>query len=253
MNRVKFSDHIVICGWNYQGEKIVNELVSNLKFQREIVILANCERRPLDDDRVEFISGDPCKDEDLTRAGIKKADSVIVLSDVSKGANEADAQALMIVLAVESLNRRTHTTVQLMNLANRIHLERAHADEIICLDQMGGNLVVASAMNHGVSHVVSELLTFNSGSEFYKYEGRLSGELVGKEFTDAVRVLAGKHMLLLGVETEDSPETRTALSSDVLHPITETKKVIVVNPLSPYKIKQGDALFLIAESQPANL
>lgn len=252
--KVNFSGHIIICGWNFQGERIVNQLLSpDQKQYRQIVVLANTEQRPVKDERVEFIKGDPTQDENLVRAGVMRADSVIVLTDLNKGPNEADAEALMVVLAVESLNRKVHTGVQLLNSANRMHLERAHADEIICLDQLGGNLIVASALNHGVSRVVAELLTFNIGSEFYRYDGHISGALVGREFAEAVQVLAQRRMILLAVETNYSEELRRQLSADILYELPEEERVMMVNPQSQYKIRQGDALFVIAESEPTKL
>ncbi len=254
VKKVNFSGHIVICGWNFQGERIVNQLLSpNQKQYRHIVVLANTEQRPVKDERVEFIKGDPTQEENLVRAGVMRADSVIVLTDLSKSANEADAEALMVVLAVESLNQKVHTCVQLLNSANRMHLERAHADEIICLDQLGGNLVVASALNHGVSRVVAELLTFNIGSEFYRYDGHISDALVGREFAEAVQVLTQRRMILLAVETNYSEELRSQLSADILYKLPEEERVMVVNPQSQYKIRQGDALFVIAESEPTKL
>jgi len=252
--KVKFSGHIIICGWNFQGERIVNHLLSpDQKQYRQIVVLANIEQRPVKDERIEFIMGDPTQDEDLVRAGVLRAYSIIVLTDLTKGLNEADAEALMVVLAVESLNRKVYTCVQLLNSANRMHLERAHADEIICLDQLGGNLVVASALNHGLSHVVSELLTFNIGSEFYRYDGHISDAMVGREFAEAVQVLAQRRMILLAVETNDSEDFRRQLSADILYKSPEEERVMVVNPRSQYKIHQGDALFVIAESEPTEL
>jgi len=254
VKKVNFSGHIVICGWNFQGERIVDQLLSpDKKRFRQIVVLANMEERPMKDERVEFIKGDPTRDENLVRAGVMRADSVIVLTDLSKSANEADAEALMVVLAVESLNRKVHTCAQLLNSDNRMHLERAHADEIICLDQLGGNLVVASALNHGVSRVVAELLTFNMGSEFYRYEGHISDALVGREFAEAVQALAQRRMILLAVETNYSEELRSQLSADILYKLPEEERVMVVNPQSQYKIRQGDALFVIAESEPTKL
>jgi voltage-gated potassium channel Kch len=254
VKKANLSNHIIIAGWNFQGERIICELLkSGAKSHREIVILANCDQRPVKNERVDFVKGDPTQDEDLIRAGIKKAKSVIVLSDLTKNANEADAEALMIVLAVESLNRDVHSCVQILNSANRIHLERAHADEIICLDQMGGNLIVASAINQGISRVVNELLTFNSGSEFYRYDGKLSDSLVGKEFADAVQLLAEKKMILLALETDDTQELRESLPDDTLHSVEDGTKVIVVNPQCRYHIRQGDALFLISESKPNKL
>ena len=252
--RVNFSGHTLICGWNYQGELVIGELLSaDVKNKHGIVILHDCEERPVQDERVECISGDPSQDANLIRAGVMRAKSVIVLTDLSKGANRADAEALMVVLAVESLNREVHTCVQIMNSANRCHLERAHADEIICLDQMGGCLVVASALEHGVSHIVSELLTFNLGSEFYRYDSHITDELVGKEFAEAVGILAQRRIILLAVETDYSEELRRQLSKDILHELPETNRAVVTNPQSKYEIHQGDALFVIAESEPAKL
>ncbi len=252
--KVNFSGHTIVCGWNFQGVRIINELLSaNVNRNQGIVILADIENRPSVDDRVEFIKGDPSQSESLISAGVLKAYSLIVLTDFTKGINEADAQALMIVLAAESLNRKVHTCVQLMSSTNRIHLENAHADEIICLDQMGGNLVVASAVNPGVSRLVTELLTFNKGSEFYRYDRPLSDAIVGKEFTDVLQSLAQKHMILMGFETDYSEELKQQLSIDVINMLPEENRAVIVNPQSKYKIRQGDALFIIAESAPTQL
>lgn len=251
--KVNFTGHTIICGWNFQGERIVNELLSASVKQRGIVVLTDSEERPVKDERVAFVNGDPTQDESLLRAGIKQADSVIVLSDLTKGANEADAEALMVVLAVESINRRVHTTVQLINSANRMHLERAHADEIICLDQIGSGLMVASALNHGVSHILNELLTFNMGSEFYRYDGPISDRLAGKDFAEAVQILAREHMILLAVETDYSEEMIKQMSADVVYKLPEEDRMMVVNPQSSYSIRQGDGLFVVAESEPTKL
>ncbi|NQS99670.1 MAG: NAD-binding protein, partial [Candidatus Omnitrophica bacterium] len=254
VKKVDLSNHIIICGWNFQGEKIVKELLeSGISSHREVVILANTEQRPMKDERVEFVKGDPTQDEALIRAGVRTANSVIVLNDLNRQTNEADAEALMIVLAVESINRQVHTSVQIVNSSNRRHLERAHADEIICLDQMGGNLITASAINHGISCVVTELLTFNSGSEFYRYDRELSDGIVGKEFSEVAQMLVQQRILLLGFETDDSEEIRQSLSKDVVHSAENGRRLIVVNPQSKYKICQGDALFLISESDPSEL
>lgn len=252
--KVNFSGHTIVCGWNFQGERIVNELQkANVRQRQGIVILHDSEERPIKDERVEFVRGDPSQDENLKKAGIMNADSVIVLTDCHKGANDADAEALMITLAVESINREVHTCVQIMNSANRMHLERAHADEIICLDQVGGSLVVASALNHGVSNVVSELLSFNVGSEFYRYDRHISDKLVGREFTEAVQILARQRMILIAIETNYSEDLITELSSDVVYKLPEKNRAMVVNPQSRYEIKQGDTLFVIAESEPTEL
>jgi voltage-gated potassium channel len=252
--KVNLSGHTIICGWNFQGERIIKELISaDVRQRRGVVVLTDSEKRPFKDERVEFIKGDPSQDKDLIRAGIMKADGVIVLTDFTKGANEADAEALLVVLAVESLRQDVHTCAQIVNSANRMHLERAHADEIICLDQVGGSLAVASALNHGVSRIVSELLSFNLGSEFYRYDRHISDKLVGKEFTEAVQALAQKHIILLAIETDYSQELLQRLAANMVYNLPEEDRIMMVNPQFNYAIRQGDALFVIAESEPHRL
>jgi voltage-gated potassium channel len=252
--KVNLKGHTIICGWNFQGKHIVNNLLAaNNKTRREVVILADCEERPLKDERVHFVAGDPSRDEDLERAAILKASSVIVLTDFTKDAGAADAQAILIALAVESLNPAVHSCVQIMNSANCSHLRNAHVDEIICLDQVGGSLAVCSALNHGVSTIVSELLTFNKGSEIYRYNRPLSDEVVGKGYSVVAQDLATRHMSLLGIETDSSEELMKLENVDVLHQLPENNRVIIVNPQSDYVIHQGDALFIVSESEPASL
>lgn len=258
MNKVHASRHILIAGWNYQGEGIIRELLNSGIKESSIVVLARNEKRPQMDNRVDFVSGDPTRDACLIRGGVKKAAAVIVLSDLSKTVNEADAEALMIALAVETLHRNTYTCVQVLNSANRVHLERANVDEIICLDSLGGNLAVASATNHGASFVINELLTFNSGSELYRYDKSLSSELVGREFADVACILAHKRIVLLGIETDDTPEMRASVDQDVIHNVTAPdaegdSRVIIVNPQSTYELRQGDAIFYLSESRVEEL
>jgi len=258
--KVNFTGHTIICGWNFQGNGVVNELLSaNVKKRRGVVVLMDSSVRPMKDERAVFIEGDPSQDANLKKANVEKADSVIVLTDFDKEMNAADAEALLITLAVESLARNAHTCVQIRNSDNRAHLERAHADEIICLDQTGGNIAVASALNHGVSRLLCELLTFDKGSEFYRYDKPLPETLVGKEFTEAVGELAKKHIILLGIETDYSKELEQQMSDDVLIELPhdtqgkKKKRAMVVNPPSDYIICQGDALFVIAKSEPTKL
>ena len=250
VRRTSASGHVVICGWNSQGTGVVKELLKAGN-SHSVVILAKRDRHPADEGIVEFLCGDPTQDEDLRRAGVERADSVIVLTDFSSNPNEADARALLIALAVETLNPAVHSCVQILNSANKRHFLRAGVDELICLDQIGGNLAVASALNHGVSVMVSELLTFNSGSEFYRVTGRIVDNVAGMSFAKAVGVLLQKKIILLGIEMDSTSEVREALSCDVLHEVRTNDgrdRIVVINPQGEYKIGSSDALFCVAES-----
>jgi len=245
------SGHVVICGWNPQGEAIANSLLASLYCQG-VVVVAISERRPLSNDDVEFVAGDPTQDEALRRAGIERAKSAIVLADYRQDANDADARALLVALAVESLSPAVHTCVQLLNCENKQHFERAGVDEIICLDQIGGNLAAASAVYNGVSALVTELLTFNCGSEFYKIEGVSVDRLAGTTYVETARVLAGKHVALLGVETDSTPDVLAALKSEVIHRVGRSgDRIMMINPTVEYRIRRGDHLLCVAKGLDA--
>ncbi|MFE3845879.1 NAD-binding protein, partial [Thermoplasmatota archaeon] len=235
MKKVRYKNHIIICGWNYQGEKIIECLLNeDIHHEKPIVILADLDKPPNSSDKVDFISGQPWRKEDLIRANILDADSAIILTDIrSEKSNNPDADALMITLAIESLNKDVHTCVQLLSSENREHLENANADEIICLDQVGGNLAVSSALNHGLSKIINELLTFNFGSEFYRFKRKIPEKYIGKSFTDVSKELIDKKMILIAVETRKDDTLLEECSHDWIHSSTETMAMLI-NPQGEY-------------------
>jgi len=252
MKKVNYKNHIVICGWNYQGQKIIEDLLCSY-MKKPIVILADMEKVPYDSDKVDFVRGYPWKKEDLIRAGIPKADTAIILTDItSKKTTNPDADALMITLSIESLNRGVHTCVQLLSSENKIHLENANADEIICLDQIGGSLTVFSALNHGVSRVVSELMNFDRGSEFYRCKQKIPNNYIGKSFREIGKQLLDKKMILIAIETTKDGYILKECSNDWIHSSGEGR-VMLINPQVEYKLRENDNLFIISESEPTDL
>ena len=254
VKKVNFEKHIVICGWNFQGPKILESLLSGEAHkEKPIVILADMEKVPYDSDEVDFIRGCPWKKEDLIRAGIPKADTAIILTDIrGEKTSNPDADALMVSLAIENLNKKVHTCVQLLFSENIIHLENAKVDEIICLDQIGGNLMVSSALNHGISKVMNELLTFNKGSEIYRYERKAPDEFTGESFGEVGKQLLEKNMILIAIETKKDDYVIEACSNDWIHSYGE-EKVLIINPQNNYKLRENDSLFIISEKKLTKL
>jgi voltage-gated potassium channel len=251
MKKVRHKNHIVICGWNYQGAGIIECLrAEDIHNKKSIVILEDVDKPPYSSDKVDFISGKPWRKDDLIRAGILDAYSAIILTDIrSEKSKNPDADALMITLAIESLNRDVHTCVQLLSSENREHLENANADEIICLDQVGGNLAVTSALNHGLSEIIKELLTFDLGSEFYRFKRKIPEKYIGKSFTDVSKELIDKKMILIAVETQKDEDLLEKCSNDWIHSSTKSRAMLI-NPQGDYNIRENDSLFIISEKEP---
>ncbi len=262
VQKVNHKNHIIICGWNMQGKNIIKQLLSpDIAEKRPIVILAQMEKRPLEDERVDFISGDPTKEEDLKRAGIMKADTAIVLTEMWQNDKldiNPDAKAVLITLAIETLRPDVYTCVQLLNSEYKKHLERANVDEYICLDRLSGNLLVASALNHGLSGILGELLEFSSGSEFYKK--LVPNALVGAKFREVAKSLHDAHMTVIAVETKISVPCLDAEGQPMFDkhgkPKECLKERLVINPQEydypgDYTIKSGDQLFLLSIDEPS--
>ncbi|MBN2416849.1 NAD-binding protein [bacterium] len=263
MTRVRHKHHIIICGWNIQGNNIVNQLLSpDIARSRPVVILANLSRRPDVDDRVDFISGDPTKEDDLRRAGIMTADTVIILTEFShdpeNGVNP-DAQAVLMTLAVETLRRDVYTCVQLFSSEYKKHLEHANVDEYICLDRLSGNLLVSSALNHGLSSVLSELLEFSGGSEFYKK--KIPAHAAGMTFRDVAKRLMDEKIILIAAETEEDVQRYDEEGQPIFDsagtPVMKKKERLIINPQEKeypgdYRFKAGDSMFLIAVEEPTD-
>lgn len=254
MRKVNHKDHVVVCGWNYQGPQILESLLSlEVHKKKAIVVLADTEENPYDSTKVDFVRGCPWKRDDLIRAGIEHADTAIILTNIRGGGEDnPDADALMITLSIETLNSKVHTIVQLLSSENRVHLENANADEIICLDQVGGKLAVSSALNHGLSTIINELLTFDKGSEFYRYHREMPDQYVGRTFWEVAKQLIDRKMILIAVETEKDICVTRDCSNDWVHSVGHNR-AMVINPQSDYRFRKGDSLFVISEQEPTEL
>ncbi len=256
VKKVKYKKHIIICGWNFQGENMVKQLMSpDISDKKDVVILANLQKRPDVLDTVDFISGDPTKEDDLKKAGILTADTAIVLTDMSQDASRdmnSDAQAVLITLAIETLRPDVYTCVQLMNSEYKKHLERANVDEYICLDRLSGNLMVASALNHGLSRILGELLEFSSGSEFYKKP--IPKELVGLSFRKTADILHQEKITLIAIETKKMIPQTDDDGNEIYdkdgNVLMDEKERWIINPQKNYKLKEHDNMFLIAVEEP---
>ncbi len=236
MKKVKFKDHIIVCGWMSGTAKILDELTSkDVKTKRKIVVLADLDKNPLDREDIAFVRGDPTKDKDLLRAGIMTANTVIITLD--RKADDADAKAILTTLAVESLNRKVYTCVELGDLENEKHLVHANVDEIVCMGRLSQNLLVHSSLKHGLSRLFSELVTHNFGHEFYKI--RAPKRFLGEQFPQAVKRLVDEEgIILVAVERETTDEQG------------KIKQEVIVNPGSDFVLENGDNMFVIAKEEP---
>lgn len=230
MRTYTYKNHIVICGWNENGGKIINELRKD-KISREkpIVIIAELEEKPVDDENAYFIKGDFTRKDMLDKACIGKAETAIVLADLNSGKTRenADSRTVLTVLSIERMSEtKVYTIAEIFNTENIEHLKYADVDEIIATSELSGNVISSAPECRGISKLLSELLTLHVGSEFYKVP--VPSDFYGENFEYYFSELRDKcYVLPVAIQNENGE--------------------VKVNPSGDYKLQDGDSLFLIAD------
>jgi voltage-gated potassium channel len=199
MNSYQFENHIIFCEWNARARSILLQFRSNISTRNTpIVLIAEMERRPIEDKNLFFIKGS-VNDETLQRANIDRASTVIILGDDRLEGGARDAKVVLSTLTVESLNPSVYTIVELLDERYLQHCQRANADEIIVSSELSAMLISQSALNHGISRLFNELLSPAIGNQTHTIP--LPPELIGKTFLDALPLLkASRQSIAIGVQ-----------------------------------------------------
>lgn len=227
MNSYQAENHIVLCEWNYRAEVILKEFRQDPELtEAPIVLISNIERKPLEDENLFFIQG-PVSDSTLLKANVGKAKTVIILGDDSLDHNARDAKAILSTLIVESLAPSAYTIVELANEAYVETCKKAKADEIIVTSQLSSMLISQAAINHGISYVISDLLSFqDGGNQLYKVP--VPRSKVGMAFMESFI-----HM-------------KQVYQSTVVALQRGSEGEVICNPSSQQKLSSDDYLLIIA-------
>lgn len=230
MKPTEVTDHFLICGWSSRGPEIVSQMRADPKYSKSpIVVIADLPEKPMDDPDLYFVRGE-VSTENLKRARIQAARVVMVLSDDRLDAYSRDAKAVLNTLTIESLNPKVYTCVELMDPKNVEYCQMAHADEIIVVGELSTNLMVQAALDHGITRMVSELVSNRYGEDLYKIE--LPPRLVGQPFYDVLCELKQNHnVLCIGIEDPDG-------------------RNLMTNPKTDYVTRAEDRLIVIATDRP---
>lgn len=194
---IKFGGHYVICGYNYKAESIVMELKKEMP-DCKIVLIADRDENPLlAREDVGFVRGDSAREAVLEKANIREAKTVIVLADDQMEPQYADAHSVLTTLAVKELNPAGKLVAESMHPENTHHLLHAGANEIVCVGDISTKLISRASIHLGMTDLISELMTNNSGNELYSAEA--PDLLVNECFETAFMEFRKQGAILIGV------------------------------------------------------
>jgi voltage-gated potassium channel len=230
MKRVRVKGHFVICGWNFRGRDIITELRADDKTRDvPIVVIAELTEKPLDDSNLHFLRGE-VQPRVLEMANLKDAQTVIQLSDDQLDARVRDARTILDTLTIKTLYPDVYVCVELIESMNIEHCRRAKADEIIVVGELSANLLVQAALDHGITHMITELVSNRYGSELYKVE--LPSSLAGLTFFEVMcKLKKNNGILCVAVENKGTHK-------------------LIANPDADYRLSAEDELVVIATNRP---
>ena len=120
--------------------------------------------------------------------------------------------------------------MEISDARNMQHGKLAGANEIIVIGELSGNLLVQAALDHGITKIITELVSNRYGNELYKVKPPES--FMGMQFIEVLRLIKEKHNAII-VAIESGKDNK-----------------MVANPPMGYTIKPGDDLILIAQERP---
>ncbi len=227
---VKVKDHFIICGWSYKAKEIIAELRADKKvYNKPIVIVADIPEKPLEDENTFFIHGEVEVDI-MRKANLQEASVVMILTDENLDSYSRDAKVVLNTLTIRKLNPNVYICVEVSDARNMQHGKLAGANEIIVIGELSGNLLVQAALDHGITQIITELVSNRYGNELYKVKP--PEKFVGMQFIDVLRLIKEKHNAII-VAIESGKDNK-----------------LVANPPMEQTIQPGDYLILIAQERP---
>ena len=234
MSSYNFEKHIILCEWNYRARDILQELRSDQRVETApVVLIAEIDMKPVDDDHLFFVQG-AVNDENMRRANLEKASTVIIIGDDSLDPSARDAKVVLATLTVESINPGAYTIVEIVDGANAQHCKRANANEIIVVGDFSSKLISRSTIDHGISKVVADLLSSRLGNnDLYKIP--VPESMANRSFIDIFSEMKhANNIIVLAVQKGNEGE-------------------IVSNPPTDYRVEGDDHLIVVSEGKPQSL
>ncbi|MFL3051600.1 MAG: potassium channel family protein [Candidatus Neomarinimicrobiota bacterium] len=270
LEKLNLTDHIILCGWNMNADKLINSIYQlrsdNKNFDLVLVNELSEEditqiKAKFSKIRIHFVAGDFTQEETLHRAGVLSSNSVIIIPNNLNNDNEShDEKTIFATLTIKSIDASIRVVAYLLDRENLTHIKRAEADEVVVSDDFSLNILASHIVDPGVPQVSNHLI--NTASDSRLKRKNIPGNFIGKKYNelfDHFRKDDGS--LLIGLYYEDENlGIGSILSSDTSSldkfieqklkeggiSLQEQSRVHVnVNPNLDYVIKEGEKALLI--------
>lgn len=274
LEAIKTANHILILGWHYDGEVLLDQLLRRLTSPIPVVLVNKLPPEQLEGMKerfstfeVQYLWGDPSREEILEKANVRLALKALILADRQEGetAEQVDQRTLLTALTLKSMNSKIRVLAELLRPENRAHLERAGVDEVLIRGQYDSSLLAGALSSPGLFHVLATLL-IGGGQDLWavevppRFHGRPLGELaqVLRERHQALPVAVYTEGQALALEDLLSGEPsgidefirRKFTESGMTHLFGRTKVDCQVNPADSQILGPHQYVVIIAPRRP---
>ena len=269
LEKVNIKNHIILCGWNRNADKIIDSIQYLAEAPRKNIVLIN----DLDEEEIErlktryrkirlhFVVGDFTSEQVLEKANLEVAETVIIIpSDISDSIHNPDDKTILAALTIKGLEPNIRLIAYLHDRENLTHIKRANADEVVISDDFGAYMLASHVMNPGIPQTVNRLLDNVSKNRFKRVD--IPSEFIGKPFDNLFNHFRKKNnSILVGVfSEEENLGIGEILSADTIAldafierklkeggiSLKEESKIsLEINPGSNYRIKDGNRAIII--------
>jgi len=221
LENIKETHHILILGWHYDGETLLDQLLRRLPLTTSVVLVNQLSPEKMDSIRVKypeheplFVWGDYSREEVLQRANVRFAYKAIILAGRQEGetAADVDQRTLITSLTLKSLNSQIKILAELLRPENKPYLERAGAEQILIRGQYDSSILAGALASPGLYRVLDALLSAE-GHTVWALE--VPPGFQGRTVKDLADYLKEQHQaLLIAIYSEGRPLTMEDLLGD---------------------------------------
>lgn len=167
LESINATNHILILGWHYDGETLLDQLLLRLPYTVTLVLVNQLTPEKMDSIRVKypeheplFVWGDYSREEVLLRANVRAAFKAIILASQQEGetTTDVDQRTLITALTLKSLNPKIKILAELLRPENKPYLERAGAEQILIRGQYDSSILAGAIASPGLFRVLDALL-----------------------------------------------------------------------------------------------
>lgn len=269
LENLKLKNHIVICGWNSNVEKVLSN-IAKLSSEGEDVKIAMINdmgedqmngiiaRFKSDTLKIHFVRGDHALEAILNKACIEHAKSAIIISDDT--VENDDDKTILTVLTIKNKLPNLKVVAHVSQQDKLPYLKRAKADEVIVNDTYESFMAATHVLEPGVPQAVNQLLDLHSAHRFKSMA--IPDSYIGKTFSDITTYFKeNQNSLCIGLFIENENVgfgDFLSSESDALdafierklkeagHSLSEENKVdVFLNPDNNHIIQRGQGAIVI--------